>query len=1075
MGFGPTLRCLGRRLPPISAATAVSLFKDGHCYITQGYGYRCWIPFNYLLLSNKLVASPSTMVSFNNKLSMLAGNILVQARDPSQLSSELLNAVDDKRFEDAWMLYEKYFQMEGLPRRSVLSKLIASLAETQKHFWLEKAYSIVETVINENKFDLLEKGTLIYLSYALARSELPVPASIILRKLVEKEEFVPVSAWSGIIAHMSQTPTGAILAADLVIEIGYLFKDYRVDPRKKCNQLLLSMKPNMTAMSIALTGCLLFGTTRKGEEVLELMPRLGVKPNLTLLIIMAHIYERNGRREEIKKLKRFIDETPNVEALQLQQYYNCLLSCHLKFADLGLASEMVLEMLRKAKEAQTSLAAVTNVLEAMESDKSSSLLRSSVQTPSLEIPGDLSTLNLCENPLPSYVEFSTDKRHLSLETEGNRILDGLLANLQTQVELVTTENGILRATERTYAKLVTAFLEANKIKDLAEFLIRTDKEDSPSSVENSAVVHVINACISLGLLDQAYDLLDELRFAGIKTGSSVYSSLLKAYCKENRSREVQSLLQDARKAGIQLDSTCYEALIESRVIDKDTYGALNLFKEMKEAKISKSGHLEFANLVKGCSENGEAGLMSKLLAEIKEGQTMDCGLHDWNNVIHFFCKKRLMHDAQKAFKKMTALGHRPNAQTFHSLVTGYAAVGGKYLEVAELWGEMKVLYSSGAVKFDQELLDSLLYCFVRGGFFLRANEVVSMMEKQKLFIDKYKYRILFLKYHKTLYKGKAPKFQTEAQLKRRDAALEFKKWIGLGVNNYTMPKSEKVIGIRHVIPPPNPEAFTDVCVAIELMDTDLYYQIIGSNQDLSEEHCQYFLYQILCGLKYIHSAKVLHRDLKPSNLLLKANCDLKICDFGLARPTLENEFLTEYVVTRWYRAPELLLNSTDYTVAIDVWSVGCIFMELMNRQPLFAGRDHVHRMKLLTELLGTPNEAELGFVKNEDVKRFYPHVHVAAIDLVERMLTFDPAKRITECCDCLCKTKLLQTAVVSGGVDWGTPHHSSFIFKDRLISTMKRGANWDDAYTSSSDSSSYDENGSGGAKGSNGKAVTGVS
>lgn len=113
---------------------------------------------------------------------------------------------------------------------------------------------------------------------------------------------------------------------------------------------------------------------------------------------------------------------------------------------------------------------------------------------------------------------------------------------------------------------------------------------------------------------------------------------------------------------------------------------------------------------------------------------------------------------------------------------------------------------------------------------------------------------------------------------------------------------------------------------------------------------QYFLYQILRGLKYIHSANVLHRDLKPSNLLLNANCDLKICDFGLARVTSETDFMTEYVVTRWYRAPELLLNSSDYTAAIDVWSVGCIFMELMDRRPLFPGRDHVHQLRLLMEV-----------------------------------------------------------------------------------------------------------------------------
>lgn len=220
---------------------------------------------------------------------------------------------------------------------------------------------------------------------------------------------------------------------------------------------------------------------------------------------------------------------------------------------------------------------------------------------------------------------------------------------------------------------------------------------------------------------------------------------------------------------------------------------------------------------------------------------------------------------------------------------------------------------------------------------------------------------------------------------------------------------ENVTAIRDVIPPPLRREFTDVYIATELMDTDLH-QIIRSNQILSEEHSQYFLYQILRGLKYIHSANVIHRDLKPSNLLLNANCDLKICDFGLARPTAENEFMTEYVVTRWYRAPELLLNSSDYTAAIDVWSVGCIFMELMNRKPLFAGKDHVHQMRLLIELLGTPTESDLGFVRSEDAKRYirqlpsyprqplarvFPHVHPLAIDLVEKMLTFDPTRRIS--------------------------------------------------------------------------------
>lgn len=114
-------------------------------------------------------------------------------------------------------------------------------------------------------------------------------------------------------------------------------------------------------------------------------------------------------------------------------------------------------------------------------------------------------------------------------------------------------------------------------------------------------------------------------------------------------------------------------------------------------------------------------------------------------------------------------------------------------------------------------------------------------------------------------------------------------------------------------------------------------------QDLSDDHCQYFIYQTLRALKAMHSANVLHRDLKPSNLLLNANCDLKVCDFGLARSAASTEdnsgFMTEYVATRWYRAPEIMLTFKEYTKAIDVWSVGCILAEMLNGKPLFPGKD----------------------------------------------------------------------------------------------------------------------------------------
>ncbi|KAK4380890.1 Pentatricopeptide repeat-containing protein, mitochondrial [Sesamum angolense] len=436
-------------------------------------------------------------------------------------------------------------------------------------------------------------------------------------------------------------------------------------------------------------------------------------------------------------------------------------------------------MLRKAKKAQNSLG-VANLI--FETDKLGSTLPD--QDVTVKDLHDMKS-DKHENPVllqrdfSSFEDFCRDRKFMKLEAETKKLLDSLVMMLQKQVELITTERGVLRPTERTYVKLIKAFLEAGKMKDLVEFLMKAEKEDSPVSADNSVLVYAINSCISLGWLDQAHDLLDEMRLAGIRISSSVYNSLLKAYYKENRMGEITSLVRDARKAGLQLDASSYDVLIQSRVLEKDSEGALNLFKEMKEAKIPRGGHKEFDQLVKHSTEGKEDGLMSKLLQEIKEGQKVDSGVHDWNNVIHFFCKKRLMQDAEKALKKMRALGHAPNAQTFHSMVTGYAAIGGKYIEVAELWGEMKSFAFSSGMKFDLELLDAVLYTLVRGGFFVRANEVVEMMEKGNMFIDKYKYRALFLKYHKTLYKGKAPKFQTESQLKKREAALAFKKWVGL--------------------------------------------------------------------------------------------------------------------------------------------------------------------------------------------------------------------------------------------------------------------------------------------------------
>lgn len=170
---------------------------------------------------------------------------------------------------------------------------------------------------------------------------------------------------------------------------------------------------------------------------------------------------------------------------------------------------------------------------------------------------------------------------------------------------------------------------------------------------------------------------------------------------------------------------------------------------------------------------------------------------------------------------------------------------------------------------------------------------------------------------------------------------------------------ENIVKIIDAFVPGDPETFREVYMVQELMDTDLH-RVLRS-QPLSYDHAQYFTYQLLRGLKPIHDANVIHRDIKPSNLLVNINCDLKICDFGLSRCLTPdhhcrspNPNLTEYVATRWYRAPEIMLSSRTYTKAIDIWAVGCTVYEMLTGEALFPGRDYHHQMSLILDVLGTP-------------------------------------------------------------------------------------------------------------------------
>ncbi|KAE8703341.1 Mitogen-activated protein kinase 18 [Hibiscus syriacus] len=223
-----------------------------------------------------------------------------------------------------------------------------------------------------------------------------------------------------------------------------------------------------------------------------------------------------------------------------------------------------------------------------------------------------------------------------------------------------------------------------------------------------------------------------------------------------------------------------------------------------------------------------------------------------------------------------------------------------------------------------------------------------------------------------------------------------------------------IVEIKRIMLPPSKREFKDIFVVFELMESDLH-QVIKANDDLTREHHQFFLYQMLRAMKYMHTANVYHRDLKPKNILANANCKLKICDFGLARVAFNDTpttvFWTDYVATRWYRAPELCGSfSSKYTPAIDTWSIGCIFAEVLTGKPLFPGKSVVHQLELITDLLGTPSAETISGVRNDKARKYlmemhkkhpvpfskkFPNADPLAVRLLQRLLAFDPKYRPT--------------------------------------------------------------------------------
>ncbi|XP_033844221.1 MAPK/MAK/MRK overlapping kinase-like [Periophthalmus magnuspinnatus] len=198
-----------------------------------------------------------------------------------------------------------------------------------------------------------------------------------------------------------------------------------------------------------------------------------------------------------------------------------------------------------------------------------------------------------------------------------------------------------------------------------------------------------------------------------------------------------------------------------------------------------------------------------------------------------------------------------------------------------------------------------------------------------------------------------------------------------------------------------------VSLICELMEMNIYEYIQGRKTPLPEHTVKHYMYQLCKSLEHMHSCGIFHRDVKPENILIKQNV-LKLGDFGSCRSVYSSPPHTEYISTRWYRAPECLLTDGYYSLKMDIWSAGCVFFEIMSLNPLFPGTNELDQVAKIHDVLGTPDQSVLHKFKQSRAMRFnfpqkkgtglsrlIPNCPAPALSLLYQMLAYDPDERIS--------------------------------------------------------------------------------
>lgn len=624
------------------------------------------------------------------------------------LLNKLEVALKNHQVDEAWESFKDFKKLYGFPEVSLVQMLITEMSYSSDSHWLRKGSDLALLILNQ-KSDILQPNILTKLSLSLARSQIPSPAVKILRSMLEKEVLPSMNVLVLVILHLVKTEIGTHLASNFLIQICECFLHLSASKSNRAKM----MKPDTIVFNLVLDACVRFKLSFKGQQIMELMPQTGVIADAHSIVIVSQMHEMNGQRDEIKKFKPYIDQLSAPFICHYRQFYDSLLKLHFKFNDIGAAAELVWDFCRYQES-------VPVQRDWKESEKT------------YLVP--IGPRNL--------------KDALKLQVQPALLQKDSVLKVEGKEELVVFRNGKLVLGNKALAKLVTGYKKVGQIGELSKILLRIQKE-SCSLRGSSLCSDVIDACIYLGWLEIAHDILEDMEAAAVPMGHTIYMSLLTAYSKENMFREAKAVIKQMRRAGMAVN------LSDEMVDDTALYMNTTSF-------ASKSDLIEsFAKVIK---------------EEEKEIPPM---VYEINSSVYFFCKAGMIEDALKTYRKMCEMKIQPTLQTFTNLVYGYSSVG-MYRDITILWGDIKRQMESGNLVVSRDLYEYLLINFLQGGYFERVMEVVGLMEERGMYTDKWMYRSEFLKLHKNLYRNlKASEARTEAQRNRLRYVLAFRKWVGI--------------------------------------------------------------------------------------------------------------------------------------------------------------------------------------------------------------------------------------------------------------------------------------------------------